>query len=108
MFNTNAEKVFSYLQESKNNALRDKKKLTENDAVESEIKEVDSKTAEDIIEIREQLGQFYYIDTKDNVYVGIDNSDGEAWTEDFDSLEDCIKWLKGEVVYDAYSHKLNG
>jgi len=26
-------------------------------------------------------------------YIGIDNHDGEAWTEEFSSLEDCQKWL---------------
>lgn len=28
--------------------------------------------------------------------VGIDNSTGKAWTNDFDSFEECVKWLRKE------------
>jgi len=31
------------------------------------------------------------------IYVGIDNSEGCAWTEDFETLEDCKAWLRGEL-----------
>ena len=27
------------------------------------------------------------------VYIGIDNSNGECWTEEFDSEDACINWL---------------
>ena len=37
--------------------------------------------------------------TKENdVYVGIDNTSGNAWTEEFEKLEDCINWLMGEEL----------
>lgn len=39
------------------------------------------------------IGRFYVKDG--DVYVGVDNSTGDAWTEDFTTLEDCIEWLKG-------------
>lgn len=39
------------------------------------------------------IGRFYHKDG--DVYVGVDNSTGDAWTEDFTTLEDCIQWLKG-------------
>lgn len=29
-------------------------------------------------------------------YIGIDNSTGDAWTEEFDTLDECKQWLKGE------------
>ena len=30
-------------------------------------------------------------------YIGIDNEDGCAWTEEFDTLAECIAWLKGDA-----------
>ena len=36
----------------------------------------------------------YY--TKENgMYVGIDNSTGHAWVEEFKSRRQCLKWLRG-------------
>lgn len=29
----------------------------------------------------------------DNKYIGIDNSDGNCWVEEFDTALECIKWL---------------
>lgn len=57
-----------------------------------EIKKVSSEEALKIIETRKPLGLFYCID--DDVYIGIDNQTGDAWTEDFKSLSACKKWLK--------------
>lgn len=55
------------------------------------IKEIDTATAEQIIFSREPLGLFWL---KDNgVYVGIDNSTGDAWTEEFHNFTACIGWL---------------
>ncbi|MCL2841451.1 MAG: hypothetical protein FWE05_11865 [Defluviitaleaceae bacterium] len=48
---------------------------------------------EKIIEIREPIGLFYYFDNKTDTYIGIDNSTGEAWTEDFPDEDSCEKWL---------------
>lgn len=28
--------------------------------------------------------------------IGIDNSTGHAWTEEFDTVEQCKRWLNGE------------
>ena len=38
------------------------------------------------------IGRFYHKDG--DFYVGVDNSTGDAWTEDFTTLEDCLAWLK--------------
>lgn len=63
-----------------------------------------------IIETRKPLGLFYTHTTKDPVdyvddagahrfkgdedlFIGIDNSTGDAWTEEFDNLEQCLNWL---------------
>ena len=39
-------------------------------------------------------GKFYYQDGE--LWVGIDNSTGDAWTQSFFSKKECIKWLKGD------------
>lgn len=55
------------------------------------VQKVTPEEASAIIENREPLGLFY-IKEKD-VYVGIDNWDGNAWTEEFKSLGACKRWL---------------
>lgn len=40
------------------------------------------------------LGQFYY--KGNSVFIGIDNSGGMCWTEEFKSLNHCMEWLGGE------------
>lgn len=57
-----------------------------------EIKEITPDEAEAIITARHPLGLFVCKDQ--NKYVGIDNSDGDAWTEDFSTLKECLTWLQ--------------
>lgn len=59
-----------------------------------EIKKVTNNEASEIIETREPKGLFYTIEN--GSYVGIDNSDGDAWTEEFKSLSPCKRWLLGK------------
>ena len=47
--------------------------------------------AEKIIYTRKPVGLFYLLENK--VYVGIDNSTGDAWTEEFPNLRQCREWL---------------
>lgn len=42
----------------------------------------------------EPLGRFYL--EEDGKFVGIDNSDGNAWTEEFPDKASCLRWLEGE------------
>lgn len=35
----------------------------------------------------------YGYDEESGLYIGIDNSTGECWTEEFDSEDACINWL---------------
>lgn len=55
--------------------------------------------ARQVIETRKPIGYFYTF--TDGIYTGIDNGTGDAWTEDFSSYEECIKWLKHEPTTDA-------
>lgn len=61
------------------------------------ITKITPEQANEIIETREPLGKFYTIEKVDDkrIYVGIDNEYGDAWTEDFESLGACKRWLEG-------------
>ena len=72
-----------------------------------EVKFVTVEEALKIVRTRKPIGLFY---TKENgKYVGIDNEGGEAWTNGFDSLDVCVRWLKGEcIVLDTFPDDDNG
>jgi hypothetical protein len=40
------------------------------------------------------IGKFWH--KENDVYVGLDNSDGYCWTQDFRSKRACFKWLRGD------------
>ena len=42
----------------------------------------------------EPLGLFYLEEREK--FVGIDNSTGDAWTEEFPDKESCLRWLSRE------------
>lgn len=58
-------------------------------------RKIDKKNAAIIIEHRHPYGLFFLKDG--GVYVGIDNSDGNAWTEEFSKKCKCLEWLTGEA-----------
>lgn len=60
-----------------------------------EIKPVTREEANQIFDTREPIGLFYEIDG--DSYIGIDNSTGDAWVEDFKTKEECFRWLKQEL-----------
>lgn len=33
----------------------------------------------------------------DRKYIGVDNSTGEAWTEEFGNMKKCLEWLRKEA-----------
>jgi len=56
---------------------------------------VDKETAHKIIETRKPLGAFVTIN--DEMIIAIDNTAGDAWTEDFNTKEAATMWITGEV-----------
>lgn len=60
------------------------------------IQQITQVEASEIIRTYEPIGQFYLLDG--DTYVGIDNLTGHAWTEEFDTLEECKDWLEGDVT----------
>lgn len=69
---------------------------------EIEIKNIDQEQAASIIEKRIPLGLFCCLEN--SVYVGIDNSSGDAWTEKFSTEQDCLDWLNGKTTYEFCPH----
>lgn len=59
-----------------------------------EPKEITQAKALDIIETRKPCGLFFLKEGEG--YTGIDNQTGDAWTEEFQTKNECLKWLKGE------------
>jgi hypothetical protein len=60
---------------------------------DEDITKLTKEQASEVIETRTPTGLFY---TKENgLFIGIDNSSGDAWTEEFKTKESCFKWLRG-------------
>ena len=70
------------------------------------IRKVGRDYARQIIDTRKPQGKFWCED-EDGVIVGIDNSNFDAWVEEFSTKEDCFKWLKGEPCEDLHGVPLN-
>lgn len=56
--------------------------------------EISQKKASEIIDNRKPEGLFYH--KENDRYIGIDNSVGEAFVEEFTDLETCIYWLENQ------------
>lgn len=55
--------------------------------------EISKREAYRIIDERKPRGMFFLKEGEG--YTGIDNLTGDAWTEEFATRAECIKWLKG-------------
>lgn len=55
---------------------------------------INQEQAASIIETREPRGLFV-LDTGIEI-IGIDNSTGNTWTEEFPDMEECMEWLIGD------------
>ena len=58
----------------------------------------------EVISTREPHG-LYYAKEGRRLYVGVDNGDGEAWTEEFRSRRQCLRWLRNPHL-DAEGNEL--
>lgn len=59
------------------------------------IKQVTKEEADTIIKSYAPIGLF--ILKEGDTYIGIDNSAGDCWVEEFICEDLCTKWLNGEV-----------
>lgn len=60
----------------------------------STIREVGRAEAKNIITKKSPIGKYWLFDVATCAFVAIDNTTGDAWTEEFDTKEDCLKWLE--------------
>lgn len=65
----------------------------------SNIIQVSKNRAVEIISSYSPIGKFFTVDH--GLYVGIDNQTGEAYVEEFETLDACFKWLCSELVENA-------
>lgn len=61
----------------------------------SGITQLTRDAANTVIKHRAPLGLFFVVD---EVIIGIDNTTGDAWTEEFKELDACIQWLREDSV----------
>lgn len=61
------------------------------DIMKPVITKISPKQAADIIDKRKPRGLFYMLEN--GRYIGIDNSTGDAWVEEFSNLRNCKRWL---------------
>ena len=59
------------------------------------LRKVSGKELDAIIDTREPIGLFYCKDGR--VWVAVDNSTGDAWTEEFVSESSARAWLVGAI-----------
>lgn len=58
------------------------------------IRKLIKEEMKEVIDTREPRGLFY--GEEGGLFIGIDNTTGDAWTEEFKDLNDCVKWLERE------------
>lgn len=63
------------------------------------IRVISAKEASNVIDTRKPTGQFLVLNK--HMYTGIDNKTGNAWTEDFKNLNNCLMFLSGESLEDC-------
>lgn len=63
------------------------------------IRKITEEEASKIIETRQPIGLFYIkaSNALGKKFIGIDNSTGDAWTEEFRKLRLCKAWLRREM-----------
>ena len=59
-----------------------------------------------IIEIRKPLGKFYRIEGK--TIIAVDNSTGDAWTEEFTDFETFLLWITTQLTVEEAEERIRG
>lgn len=63
---------------------------------------VSSQKASDIINTMNPIGIFCH--QEGELWVGIDNTTGESWVEEFENKVTCFQWLRGDIEIDDLNH----
>lgn len=59
-------------------------------------KKINPQIAKNIIEKRSPLGMFYF--KENDVFIGIDNTCGESFVEEFKDEKICLSWLNQDIM----------
>lgn len=51
-----------------------------------------------------EIGKFLTVEG--NLYIAVDNSTGDAWTEDFPDMKDAIDWLNDKIEIGEYYQRM--
>lgn len=62
--------------------------------MDREVKFISERIAQRVIAMRRPLGRFIQPDYNKSRFVAIDNSTGDAWTEEFATMGDAKAWLE--------------
>lgn len=62
---------------------------------QNNIKQISDEQGVEIVKTYEPLGRYLISNQDTGVYTAIDNAIGDAWTEDFKTIFDAIKYLDG-------------
>ncbi len=65
-------------------------------AAQAGVKKVSEEEAAKVIDTRKPIGKFYL--TQGRTIVGIDNTTGDAWTEEFKSFETFYHWITTQLT----------
>lgn len=91
----------SELANNKEIILVDGKVILRFNVLEAELKplKVSSNFLNMVIQERDLKGMFYAKEKDSDVYVGVDNINGDAWTEEFADKKTCLYWLESSLEY---------
>ena len=73
--------------------------------MKTRIELVSSEELKAVITVPEIYKSRKFLTDNGDIYTACDNSDGNAWTEDFNSIVDAIAWLEGMGRRDEYVGK---
>lgn len=65
-------------------------------AAQAGVKKITAAEAAQVIDTRKPIGRFYL--TEGRTIVGIDNTAGDAWTEEFKSFETFLLWITTQMT----------
>lgn len=60
------------------------------------VQEINTQEAYEIIRDPSNAAPALFLHEDNGLYVGIDNTTYDAWTEEFSTKKDCLNWLRRE------------
>lgn len=75
-------------------------------AAQAGVKKITAAEAAQVIDTRKPIGRFYL--TEGRTIVGIDNTAGDAWTEEFKSFETFLLWITTQMTTEEAENRTGG